>query len=182
VNLANGGDWARALGPATQAADDDPAISPYQFTAGLAEAWAGNHDAAVARLKIVAERDDFPEAWLGPPPEQAALRPEGVAPASLGSAVRVGFQRPAISMPAGDLALRLGDKDMAVEAFADALSVTPSLAGDSWWTSDPARAAVWPDTLRQASAKIAIEDTAGSFAPPTLWELALMHGDADLAR
>lgn len=172
VELANGGDWAAALAPATTAANEDPDVSPYQFTAGLAAAWNGNHVAAAERLAVVAERDDFPEAWLDLAAEQAELGKTDEALASLRAALRLGRQRPVISMPAGDLALRLGDTEVAIEAFAEALSVTPSLAGDPWWTSDPARAAAWPAILQRADAKV---------LPTDRWELALMHGDVKSA-
>jgi O-antigen ligase/tetratricopeptide (TPR) repeat protein len=173
VDLANNGNWAAALAPALMAAREDPAVSPYRFTAGLAEAWSGDAAAAAAEFEVVAERDDFPEAWLNLAAEQGKLGETDEALASLRSALRLGRQRSVISMPAGDLALRVGDADLAIEAFSDALSVSPSLAGDPWWTSDPARAAAWPAILQRA-------DTA--IAPMARWELALMHGDRDSAR
>jgi tetratricopeptide (TPR) repeat protein len=168
VDLANNGNWAAALAPALVAASEDPDVSPYRFTAGLAEAWSGDASAAAAEFQVVAKRDDFPEAWLNLAAEQAQLGETDSALASLRSALRLGRQRPVISMPAGDLALRLGDTDLAIDAFSAALGNSPSLAGDPWWTSDPARAASWPAILALADTRT---------APASRWELALMHGD-----
>jgi hypothetical protein len=78
-----------------------------------------------------------------------------------------------ISMPAGELALRLGDTALAIDAFGAAISLVPSLAGDPWWTSDPDRAEIWPAILQRA-------DTLAT--PAARWELALMRGDVDAAK
>lgn len=168
VDKANNGDWQAALGPATTAADEDPAISPYLFTAGLAAAWTGDHATAAQDLHFVAERDDFPEAWIDLAAEQAQLGLKDQAFESIVAALRLGRQRPVIAMPAGDLALRLGHTALAVDAFAAAVAAVPSLAGDTWWDSQPDRAAIWPAIVARA------DDLA---APSARWELALMHGD-----
>jgi O-antigen ligase len=173
VDLANNGNWVAAVAPAARAAAEDPSISSYQFTAGLAEAWNGKHVAAASRFEAVAAQSDFPEAWLNLAAQQAQLGLRTEALASIANALRVGRQRPAVSMPAGDLALRLGDEDLAIDAFAAALSVTPSLAGDPWWASDQARTAIWPEILTEADSRM---------APTARWELALMHGDVGAAR
>lgn len=172
VESANNGNWAAALAPASTAAQQDPEVSTYQFTAGLAEAWNGNHAAAAKRFKVVAEQDDFPEAWLNLAAQEAELGASDEALASLQSALRLGRQRPAVAMPIGDLALRLGDSDLAVEAFAAALTVTPSLAGDPWWAAQPARREIWPVVLQRAEA---------AASPGIRWELSLMRGDVSAA-
>jgi O-antigen ligase len=173
VDLANNGDWAAALGPSASAARQDPAISPYVFTAGLAAARSGDHAAAAEDFRVVAERDDFPEAWLNLAAEQTELGQKDEALVSIKKALRLGQQRPAISMPAGDLALRNGDANTAIGAFVAAIAVTPSLAGDPWWTADPSRAAIWPTILERAR---------GSTAPAARWELALISGNAEGAK
>jgi O-antigen ligase len=173
VDLANSGDWAAALEPASTAARQDPAISPYVFTAGLAAARSGDHAAAAEDFRVVAERDDFPEAWLNLAAEQTELGLKDEALVSIKGALRLGRQRPAISMPAGDLALRNGDESMAIGAFVAAIAVTPSLAGDPWWTADRSRNAIWPTIL---------EDALAGVAPGTRWEIALVGGDVEAAR
>jgi O-antigen ligase/tetratricopeptide (TPR) repeat protein len=167
VAAADARDWAAADAPAREAAAMDPDIGSYQFTAGLTASRSGDHAAAAAYFERVASQDDLPEAWLDLAAEQAALGQSGPALASLQSALRLGFQRPAVAMPAGDLALRLGEVDLAVSSFAAAVANAPSLAGDPWWDTSPERAAILPVVISRA-----IADSNG-----TGWEIALMAHD-----
>jgi tetratricopeptide (TPR) repeat protein len=171
VSRANVGDWSAADAPARAAAEADPAISPYLFTAGLTASRSGDHAAAAAYFALVANRDDLPEAWLDLAAEQAALGERPDALRSIASAMRLGIQRPAVAMAAGDLALRLGDDDLAAHAFTGALSSTPSLAADPWWTADAARARILTTI---------VESILGS-SLPLRWEVALMVGDRERA-
>ena len=171
VSRANVGDWSGADAPARAAAAADPAISPYLLTAGLTASRSGDHAAAAAYFAVVAARDDLPEAWLDLAAEQAALAQTPDALRSIASALRLGIQRPAVAMPAGDLALRLGDEHLAARAFIGALSTTPSLAADPWWAADKGRARILP--------KI-VESILGSTLP-LRWEVALMVGDRERA-
>lgn len=171
VSRANVGDWSAADAPARAAAAADPAISPYLFTAGLTASRSGDHAAASAYFAVVAARDDLPEAWLDLAAEQAALGQTPEALRSIASALRLGIQRPAVAMPAGDLALRLGDDDLAARAFTGALSTTPSLAADPWWEADKDRARILPRI---------VESILGSTLP-LRWEVALMVGDRQRA-
>jgi tetratricopeptide (TPR) repeat protein len=172
VDLADTGDWTAALAPARAAAAADPDIEPYQFTAGLAADRVGDHAGAAAYFKDVADRDDLPEAWLNLAAEQAAMGAPGDALTSLGRALRLGSQRVEIAMPAGDLALRLGQVDLATNAFADSIVLDPTLAADPWWTTDPARAAAFPAIVSAASSKA---------TPDGRWWIALMTGDVERA-
>jgi tetratricopeptide (TPR) repeat protein len=164
-------DWAAADAPARDAAALDPQISSYQFTAGLTAAHAGDHAASVAYFERVVAQNDLPEAWLNLAAEQAETGDRQGALASLRSALRLGYERPAVAMPAGDLALRLGDTDLAVDAFVAAISVSGSLAGDPWWQEEPARIAVLRTVVERATAN----------PTGTSWEIALAAGARDLA-
>jgi hypothetical protein len=75
-------------------------------------------------------------------------------------------------MPAGELAVRLGARDLATRAFAFALFKVPSLAADPWWRENRDRSAAFDAALPQA-----IEMTPSYLR----WELALMAGDTDQA-
>jgi O-antigen ligase/tetratricopeptide (TPR) repeat protein len=173
VTLANVGRWSEARQPALQAAAMDPDISAYGFTAGLVEAHAGNHAAAAAFFRRVAQHDDLPEAWINLAQEDLASGNQGAVSESIAEALRLGRQRPAISMAAGDLAMRIGDEATAKDAFVAAVSNTPSLLADPWWRDGGPR-----QTLLGAVALSAIE-----LAPPDrAWEFALMSGDATRAR
>jgi tetratricopeptide (TPR) repeat protein len=171
VSRANIGDWSGADAPARAAAATDPAISPYLFTAGLAASHSGDHAAAAAYFAEVAARDDLPEAWLDLAAEQAELGQTPDALRSVTSALRLGIQRPAVAMPAGDLALRLGDDDLATQAFIRAISTAPSLAADPWWSADEARTRILQEVA---------ESIVGSTLP-LRWEVALMIGDRERA-
>jgi O-antigen ligase/tetratricopeptide (TPR) repeat protein len=167
---ADAQDWAAADASARQAAALDPAVSSYQFTAGLTAAWAGDHQASVGYFERVVAQNDLPEAWLNLAAEQAQVGAPEPALASLRSALRLGYQRPAIAMSAGDLALRLGEADLAIDAFAAAISASASLAGDPWWQADPHRLDLLSAAIDRAQA-----------ATGTSWEVALAAGLEDVA-
>ena len=173
VALANQGDWEAAAPLAAQTAAQDPAWPPYQLTEGLAAARAGDHARAAEAFRRVVAADDLPEAWLDLAAEEASLGDVAGARGAIVRALRLGYQRPALAMPAGDLALRLGDAALAREAFVSALVVAPSLAGDPWWSLEPARDALFP-TVREK----AIERAGASGG----WQIALVAGGPERAR
>jgi tetratricopeptide (TPR) repeat protein len=168
VAAANRGDWAAAIGPATSAARSDPTIGSYQMTLGLMADRTGDRATATEAFRLVATRDDLPEAWLDLAAEQVAAGDKVGAIASIEAALRLGYQRVAILVPAGDLALRLGDVDLAASSFESAIEATPSLAGDPWWTAAPGRSGLFP---------IVLADAISNSAPGDRWEIALMAGD-----
>jgi Tetratricopeptide repeat. len=170
VSAANGGNWVGATGPATEAAGMDPNVSSYLYSAGLAASRAGSHLAAADYFGRVAARDDLPEAWLNLAAERSDLGQHDEALDALRNALVLGQQRPAVSMPIGELALRLGDLDLARHAFTAALLARPSLAADPWWTDADDRHRVFDEALRIALAQA---------VPSTAWELDLMIGDYD---
>lgn len=172
VEAANRGDWPAADAPARAAAAADPDVDSYQMTAGLTAARAGDHAAALKAFERVALRDDLPDGWLNLAAEQAQLGLNHQAIESIKRALRLGSQHAAIAMAAGDLALRLGDNELATEAFTNALLRAASLAADPWWHEDPAR-------TRALEAAAAAAD---AIAPEGVrWELALMSGNEDVA-
>jgi tetratricopeptide (TPR) repeat protein len=173
VDAANAGRWDLALQPARDAAAMDPDIASADFTAGLASAYTGDHAAAAALFTEVVRRTDLPEAWLNLAAEQAALRDQGAAVNSLRSALRLGYQRPAVAMPAGVLALQLGQTDLARQAFTGAIVAVPSLAADPWWGANPTASSLKPSIVEAA---LALAD------PASRWEIALMAGDPVRAR
>jgi tetratricopeptide (TPR) repeat protein len=173
VEAYNAGDWARARALAEAVVGRDPAWPPYEFTLGLAAAATGDSQAAASAFRSAANADDLPESWLDLAAEELALGHTDAARTALAKAARLGLQRPAISMAIGDLATRLGQADLADVAFAGALRMLPSLAGDPWWHSDPARAARYPQLVADAIASADVE---------TKWTIALAAGDVDAAR
>jgi tetratricopeptide (TPR) repeat protein len=68
---------------------------------------------------------------------------------------------------------QVGDAEHAAQAYRQALVLAPRLAGSEFWQADTRRAALWPNILAQAEAKVgAAADAAG-------WRLqvALAQGD-----
>lgn len=172
VDAADAGDWAAADAPARSAAAEDPDVAAYDFAAGLTASHAGDHPAAAAYFEAVISRTDLPEAWLNLAAEQLDLGRTADAVVSLQRALRLGYQRSAVVIAAGDLALRAGETDQAVDALSTAIAQIPSLAGDPWWSLDPARQAVFPKVLDAAIAK----------AGANGWAIALMAGQTKRAR
>jgi tetratricopeptide (TPR) repeat protein len=167
TDAADSGNWAAADGPARAAAAEDPEVAAYDLAAGLTAAHAGDHLAAATYFRAVLERTELPEAWLDLAAEQFELGNRQDAIASLRHALRLGWQRPAVGIAAGDLALRAGQQDMALDALSTVVAQVPSLAGDPWWSLDPARRAIFPRVVDAA-----IEKAGAGGA----WEIALMAG------
>jgi O-antigen ligase len=173
VAHADAGDWPEADAAARLAVAADPAWAPYHMTAGLAAANVGDHERAAEAFRSVAGTDDLPEAWLDLAAEEAFLGHDDAAREALGRASRLGLQRPGIAMAIGELGERLGEGARSDAAYVAAILTLPSLAGDPWWLSDPARAARFP---RIVDAAIEAAGPAGK------WQIALMAGDAGRAR
>jgi len=172
LRAAAAGDWAGADSPARDAAAMDPDIGSYQLTAGLTAAHAGDRLSAIGFFERVVGQADLPEAWLDLAAEQAEAGMADESHASVERALRLGGQPNAISMAAGDLALRLGDRRLAIDLFVRSLLRTPSLAGDPWWAADGPQLEIYQDVLSRATQQ----------APEIAWRLWLMAGETDKAR
>jgi tetratricopeptide (TPR) repeat protein len=120
----------------------------------------------------VLEVDDLPEAWLGLASAEHALGSDDAAREAVRRALRLGYQRAAVAMAAGELAYRLGDREVAVDAFAAAIRLIPNLAADPYWATldDEAFVATVVDAAIESS------------GPDGRWEIRWMAGDADEAR
>jgi O-antigen ligase len=158
-----------AIEPLRQATADDAAMPPYHLAYGLALADTGAFGAAEAEFLASAGVDDLPETWVDVAAVRARLDDGRGARDALDRAMRLGIQQSGVLMGIGVVRLELGDTDAATEAFAQALALSPSLAGDSWWTAEAKRAAVWPAAYAAAMDR-SLE--VGRFT------LALEHGDA----
>ena len=172
VGLANDGKWAAALEPAEGAAREDPDIPAYQVTYGLTLARAGRHEDAIAAFRRAVAVDGFPETWLNIAAEEHVLGHEADAIEAWDKAMRLGYERPAVAFAAGVLALELQDENRAIDAFASAIAITPSLAGDPWWEAAPDRLAVYERAVNSA-----FEHALAGLD----WEIALMARQPDHA-
>ena len=138
------GETSAAIDAIGAAIASDPAIPSYHFSMGLALARDGRLAEAETEFLRSASFDDLPEAWLDLAAVRARLGDGAGSRDALTAAMRMGRQQAAVALGAGATYLELGDQQAAIDAFVQALLLGPSLAGDPWWTADPARAAVWP--------------------------------------
>jgi hypothetical protein len=115
----------------------------------------------------------MPQSWLGVAQALAALgAPASEVSDAIERALRIGMEQPSVIFAAGHLYDRLGDTERADELFAETLVRYPSLAADPYWE----RLAGSGDRFER------VVDRAMDLAPDRAWELALMRGDAELAR
>jgi O-antigen ligase len=178
---ANAGSWSSAEDAYAAAAMSDPHMTAYRFELGLMAANAGNLAVAETALASSASDDDYTYAWL----DLAAVRWEqGNAvgsSAALAGAERLGWQRADVALAAGWLREQLGDQSAAIKDYGAAIANQPSLAEDSFWSTQP-RQAEWPDIL-QAATNTA-ESHPGFFPDPTFTRISIMlfAGQIDAAQ
>ncbi len=140
ATAADNDDWAKAAGLAQDAAAADPDLPANGFVAGIATAREDSPAARQAALDLLrrsAEMDDYPQAWLNVAALELAGGDAEAARAALTRAMRLGWQQPAVSLPAGTLYLQLGDRLAALDAFSQALNGAPELADDPFWETGP---------------------------------------------
>jgi tetratricopeptide (TPR) repeat protein len=147
-------------------------MPPYHLALGIALADAGDLARAEREFLSAASVDDLPESWLDLAAVRARLGDAPGAEEALDKALRLGYQQPAVVLGSGAVRVDLGDDARAIGDFTQALLAIPSLAGDPWWTEDPARARLWPQVLAQ---------TIDEASPLTRFEIALHTSDATAA-
>jgi O-antigen ligase/tetratricopeptide (TPR) repeat protein len=172
TNLLNDREPLKAVKPLEAAVAGDSAMPPYHLALGLALADTGDLRGAEREFSAAASMDGLPQAWLDLAAVQARLDEADSARQSLDQALRLGDQQAGVAIGAGQVALEIGDLDLARASFARALVIIPRLAGDPWWTADASRAAIWPDVYRMAFEQV---------SAPTQFQLALEAGDTGAA-
>jgi O-antigen ligase len=170
VALANEGRWAEANAVAAMVVASDPGMPAYWLTAGLAAAHVGDYRTAADRFKRIAEIGDLPQAWLDLADAYAHLGENALAHDALVRSLRLGWQQVAVNLVATEVAIRLGDMDLATETAAHALGASPSLADDPWWTDDQQRSQIFE------AARDAIAEGSG---PAAAWPVALYARDLE---
>ena len=172
VALANEDRWAEANDVAASVVARDSEMPAYWLTAGLAAAHVGDYRAAADRFKAFAETSDLPQAWLDLSDAYAHLGDDALAHDALVRSLRLGRQQTAVNVAASEVAMRLGDVDLATQTAAWALETAPSLADDAWWMSNQQRSAIL------AAARALLTRNGG---PGTGWQVAMYAGDLDVA-
>lgn len=157
TDLAAAGDAQGAYEAAQEAASKDPDLPVYDFLAGLTAARVGDKVGALAAFTRSASADDFPEAWLNVAAIQIELGKPTDATASLDRALRLGYQRATIAIPAGGLWLELSERQRAIDAFAKGVIAAPSLASDANWLATPEIAPIRSEILESALASAPLD-------------------------
>jgi tetratricopeptide (TPR) repeat protein len=129
-------DPASAASLSLGALGGDPDLPAYWFQTGLATA-IQDPERAYALMRRSAETDDFPHAWLNVAAMELDRGDPAAAKEALERAIRLGWQQPAVSFPAGTMYAQMDESGPAVEAFAQALVLAPDLGDDPFWESDP---------------------------------------------
>jgi O-antigen ligase/tetratricopeptide (TPR) repeat protein len=151
----------------------DPAMPPYRLALGLALADTGDLAGAERQFAAAAQADGLPQSWLDLAAVRARQSNASGARDALLASLRLGRQQSGVALAGGVVALEIGDRETAIDALTQALLLSPSFAGDPWWTADPARASVWPEVYRRA-----IERS----SPTSVVEMSLEAGDVKAAR
>ena len=163
------GDATAVAASLSDLSSSDGGMPPYQFALGLALAGTGQLSRAETAFRTGAQIDGFPAAWLDLAAVRSRLGDAAGSRDALTKAMRLGRQQSGVALGAGTVWLELGDREAAIDAFAQALAISPSLAGDPWWQADEPRAEIWPAAYQRALARS---------SPTKRFELALEAGDA----
>jgi O-antigen ligase len=172
--LANGGEWPEAARVAAQVAAADPDLPAQRFLHGLTAAREGDNETAERELRASVEADDFAFSWLNLAALQLARDDGTSARASLDRAMRLGWQQPAISLPAGVLYLELDATGAATDAFAHALTIAPMLTDDPFWSQSGAEI--------EAAHDAAVDQAIATADPGKATVIAVLDGDFERAR
>ena len=177
VSLAGRGDLAEASAAAEQARQLDPAMSLYAFQSAylhgqmMDQPGAGAKAVEIYQAGLAAEPVDGRQtANLA-----AVLWQTGNREAAIDALARAAKVEPdpnyLINM--GYFYEQVGDIEHATQTYQQALILAPRLAGSEFWQADTRRAALWPEILTQAEAKV------GTPAEVAGWRLqiALAQGD-----
>ncbi len=132
---ANGGDWAAALPELTEAEAMDPSMPATLLPLGVAQARAGDTQAALDTFTRLSEVDDLPAAWINRASLEADRGDIASARRSLERGLRLGRQHPQLAIAAGWIYEQLGDTVASDEWYAKALSLEPRLARDAFWST-----------------------------------------------
>ena len=170
VMAINDGHYEDALPYARAAAAADPGIAAYHLTHGLAAENTRRPNEAAAAFRQAAQLDDLPDAWLGLADAEMRLNDGAAARDAIQQALRVGFQQPAILIPAAEILRAVGDDKAANNALEEALVLAPSLGSDATFRNDI-----------EGDPTIVDRAIAAHGTSPSAVEIALRTGELDMA-
>jgi O-antigen ligase/tetratricopeptide (TPR) repeat protein len=173
VAAADRDDWTEATRRFEEAADADPGLIAYQFQLGVSAANIVDLETAEAALAAAAAADDYPYAWLNLASVRLQRGDTSGARQALERAERLGLQRTAVAVAAGWLRQQLSDSQAALQDYAAAIILIPTLAADPFWASPSGppggMGAILPLVAQQAT-------------PSTMLHVDLVLGRLDRAR
>jgi Lipid A core - O-antigen ligase and related enzymes len=184
---ADRGDWAQAEVFAREAVRADPGLTLYRIELGLAMAHLGRPEARTV-LEQAAAEDPLPHLQLSV--AMLALA-DGDPVAALDAALLAKSRSTGeaiIDLNLGEIAFNVGRRDLAVEAWGNAISMNVELAGSSFFSA-PARRDLRNAAIQRADGLLAEADDQVSRAlllayagSPTEAEASLRAADASTAR
>lgn len=173
VSAANDQNWSGAVSSFREAVMADPRNNIYQFQLGVSAANAGDLRLAEEALQTSASMDDYAIAWVNLAAVRLTLGEVTEARYALARAERLGTQRTPVALAAGWLHFRLGEESAAIDDYAAAIILSPSLADDPFWTSERSSPATQEELIE------AIDRRA---APVDRLRIYLVMGRYDLAK
>jgi tetratricopeptide (TPR) repeat protein len=131
------GHWLVALDGYQAAMTADPGFTLYEIQAAGALARVGRSAEARDLLAHAVESDPVALNVIGLAALEAELGNRDAALARVAQARTLGIGEPTVALNAGLIAERLGVRDLALDAFADAVAWDPPLASAALWSSPP---------------------------------------------
>jgi O-antigen ligase/tetratricopeptide (TPR) repeat protein len=131
------GDWDAALDAFEAASGLDPGFTLYDLQAASALGRAGRTAEAREVLARAAEADPVAINVIGLAALEAELGERDAALGHARQAAALGVGDPTVALNAGLVAERLGDRDLALDQFANAIAWDPPLASGAVWASPP---------------------------------------------
>jgi len=131
------GQWRQALEQYNAARDQDAAFTLYALQQASALARLNDPEAARDVLEEAVAEDPVSMNVIGLAALEQQLGDTEAARTHLLQAAASGIGEPAVALNAGLVAERLGDLDVALDQFANAIAWDPALASSDLWTSPP---------------------------------------------
>ena len=167
------GDWQIALDAYDAARREDPGFTLYEIQTASALARVGRTADARQMLARAVEADPIAMNLIGLAALEAELGDREAALDHVAKARALGVREPAVALNAGLITERLGERDLALDAFADAVA----------WNAPLAQSDIWASTARTVSIDSVVALARGRVDDPADAAIMLAYaGDPAAAR
>jgi tetratricopeptide (TPR) repeat protein len=153
------GHWEAAYVAYDQARRTDPAFTLYELQTAGALARIGRVAEARMMLALAVQADPLAMNVIGLAALDAQEGDRAAALKHVSEARALGFGEATVALNAGLIADRLGDRDLALDAYADAIAWDPALALAEIWSSPP-RLVPKAELLSEARSRVDVFDAA----------------------